>query len=600
MIRMIRHWNDGKDKFIVLNKHVYLKWLLSFLMTILTCMHIIDLALFINLETLDLISRSFFFSLLLLSWLTSFILGIFENNKRLIMRWSGHRSFWPANILVHLILMIQDGLIIFDDDPPIHWVFVLEFIYFSEILFCSILTVYAFKRPNEFLIIGEFDISFLRRQTRRTLAGSTSLQDSGECPKISIKNYKIKQEEGKTVICFTITTVFNSVPYVAKRNLQEFDSLNRHVVKSFPVSEYPNFNIPSFPNVFGKDNEEKIVVLGEYLNSLASPEFFSEFFLDFLGINGVNKTNLLKKNEIILRNEESVEKNQFRSDSIAERYFNPSLLNAETLEDQPTQNCCEYIEIKILRWLEVEEHIEYEISFNLKSENNPKSTLKRYKDILEFHKNLAKLVSPAKLPEFPSKNYLKKLTKIDEKALNLRKDNLELYLNHVYNDVAFICTESLEFLGISTSLTAIWQVPYINYNIKLAGPLICSPIIDDLGHYILYTIKLAKFQDKQKKCEWEITKRYRQFDTLHHFLNKRVQSPILNKYHEFRGIKDVNLPSLPGKSVGVLISSEEIEARRLGLEKYLEEILAVPGNLQSYILKQFIQDPSNENFYKIN
>ena len=600
IIRMARHWNDGKDKYIVLNRHVYFKWFLSFLMTILTFMHIIDLAIFADLSQIELASRSLFFSLLLLAWLTSFVLGIFENNKRLIMRWSGHRSFWPANILIHLMLIINDVLFYIESSPSFHWVFILESVYLSEVIFCSILTVYAVKRPNEFLIFGECDFAFLRRNTRKTLAGSPNTQDLTEFPRISIKSYKIKQEEGKSVICFTITSLIKSTSFLAKRNLQEFDALNRHIFKNFPASEYPNMKIPVLPNVSGLDIEEKVRSLSEYLDSLVFPEFFSETFLVFLGITGIHKVNLSKTNEEVLKYEENFEKQQFRSNSIAEKYFNPSLSLVESIDDQPAKHFSDVIEICIPRWVEKEDHIEYEIIWLIKSDNSSKSVYKRYKDLLEHHKILGKAVHPAKLPEFPSKNYLKKLSKIDDKALNLRKENLEAYMNHIYNDFAFLCTESLEFLGIPNTLLSFWHTPKVLSIIKISSPLICKPVIDDLGHHLLFTIKLAKFQDEKKKNEWEITKRYRQFDILHHLLSKRQQSPILSGFYECKSIKDIALPNLPGKSVGALVSSEEIETRRLGLEKYLEGLLSFKENLYSYTMRQFIEDPNNDQIFKIN
>ena len=601
-IRMGRHWNDGKDKFILVNRHVYFKWLLSFLMMLLTSMHIIDLIIFTDIAIIDTISRLLFFSLLLISWFISFVLGIFENNKRLIMRWSGHRSFWPANVLVHIVLMVGDGIYFFDASFSYNWVLILEAVYFCQIVSCFILTIYAIRRPNEFLIIDDMDFTFLRRSTRKTMLGSSS-SDSFDHLKTSIKSYKIKQEEGKTIIYFNIASTTDSKTFITKKTIQEFDALNHHIYEAFPSAAYPNMSIPSLNILPTQELEDKVTILNEYLNSLSLPEFYSQYFLDFLGITGKQKNVLLKQHEEIMKNEENIERSEFRSGmrsgSIAERYFNPTITTDDTFDEGLDHQSNQFIHITIPKWIEVYNHIEYQINWSTNNNLGSGTICKRYKDILEFHKALTKLVAPAKLPDFPSKNYLKKLNKIDKKALSQRKTKLEVYLNHVFNDVAYLSNDSLTFLEIPLSLNNFWCIQS-NIEVKIEGKFHVSPVIDDDGYHLVYDIKLSKYQDKIKKHEWSISRRYRQFDILQESLLKRSQSPILSSFNEATCINDSIFPSLPSKSVSKILSLPEINSRKQGLESYLEELLLIPGILQAYILRQFIEDPEVNETFKIN
>jgi hypothetical protein len=429
--------------------------------------------------------------------------------------------------------------------------------------------------------------------------GSSNLE-SAELPKVSIKSYKIKQEEGKSTIYFNLTSVIKSNTFTSKRTLQEFDTLNKHLIDSFPQSAYPNLKIPSLTLLPSQGLEEKVSILNEYLSGFSLPEFFSQFSLDFLGISGSSRAILLRQYEEIMKNEEKVERSEFRSNSVIEKYYNPTSSSTDdTQDDDFDHHYSNFIDIKLPRWLEVSDHIEFEIIWTSNSSLSGTCT-KRYKDILEFHNSLCKQVAPAKLPQFPSKNYLKKLSIVDEKALNLRKAKLEAYLNHVFNDVAFLTAESLNFLEFPLSLDKIWLFCLNHAEVRTLGRFIVSPVIDDHGHHLVYDIRLAKYQDKSKKNEWSISRRYRQFDNMHDFLVKRAQSPVLLRFNEAFSVKDASFPCLPGKSMSPILSLTEINSRRVGLERYLEELMSLPGLMNAYMFRQFIQDPGTGETLKIN
>lgn len=594
-IRLFRHRNDGKDKYIVLNKHVYLKWFLSFMMTILTFLHIVDMYIIGKVEDYILISRGFFFSLLGLSWLVSFILAIIENNKRLIMRWSGHRSFWPSNFCIYMLLLISESIYFSSDAYKSQVILGIFLSYTLQIISSAVLSLYAILRPNEFVKIGEIDYTFLRRATRKTIT-LDPVHEAQEFPKISIKSYKMKQEENKSITYFNVASIIKNNTYMSKKTIQDFDNLDKIISQRFPKSEYPNLYIPTFPNMKLFDIDERMKMLTDYLSSLISPEFFLPEFLDFLSIGEPYKNNLLILNEDALKNEVSLASLDHRSCSIVEKYYTGS--NRDTIEtdDGELSFWKTYIELKIEKWIQVGSHVEYEIiwTFPLLLLNG--SCYKRYNEILDFHKSLCKSVNPARLPKFPSKNYLKNLNKNDEQALSKRKVQLTKYLNHVMNDLAFLTEESLEFLGIEATIDKIWSIHIPECTIKVVTPIACFPEIDDSGHYLKYSIKLAKFLNGIKKREWSFSRRFREFDELHSFLTKRLQSPIITNYLNYLKIINCTIPGIPHKTVAPLVNSSEIEHRRKSLENFLEQLFQVPQIIHAYALKEFILDIDEENY----
>ena len=599
VIRMKRHWNDGKDKFILLNRHVYLKWFLTFIMTLLTFFHILDLSYFARLTETQMISRAAFFGLLFFAWLVSFKLAIFENNNRLIMKWTGHRSFWPANLIIHIYLLINEVVFFGADRLGTNWTSVILATYVLQATCCLILTLYAIMRPNEFAPIGESGSPLVPKHKPRS-STALSIGDHLEYPTISIKSYKMKEECNKSITLFTIISTISSHPFRSKRSIADFDILHKEIKNKFPADTFPNLSIPSYGNILGYTAEDKMKIFAEYLNSLSAPEFMLPEYLDFLRITDPYRTTLLRANEEILQKDATLNVSELRSESIIERYFNPSTQKdiSESLDDYGEYLYHKHIEVKISKWIEVEKHIEYSVIWAIHYLDLNGSAQKRYNEFLEFHDHHSKIVAPAKLPKFPSKNYIKKLTKIDEKALGLRRTQLEDYLSHVLNDPAFLCKEALEFLDINTTVESILSFHHPASDIKLQAPLTCYPEIDDPGYHLVYSIKLSKSTEVGHKIDWCVTRRYREFDELHSFLQKRAQSALLLKGgHKYTV---TSMPSLPGRSLVQLVSHTDIENRRCGLERFLEDLLVVPKISDAYVLHKFLLEPESHEGFMIN
>ena len=341
-------------------------------------------------------------------------------------------------------------------------------------------------------------------------------------------------------------------------------------------------------------------VFGDYLNLLSGPEFFILEYLEFLGIKDPYKEILLKNNEEVLQKEVVDSKKNTRAGSVYEKVYFSWAQENEILEENSEYFLQKYVEIRINKWVEVKKHIEYEICWKINFLDLHGCILKRYNEFAEFDSVLSKIVSPAKLPKFPRKNYISRISRFDEKSLNLRKIQLEKYLSHVFNDLAFLCNEVLEYLEINARIEQIWNFLEKPYEYKLQAPLTCYTDIDNSGYYLIYPIKLCKNSDNTDNIEWTIYRRYSEFDEIHNFLVKRSQSPILQKYFEFIHFVDKSIPCLPPKIVVSLSCPSDIENRRYGLEKYLEEILCLPSALNAYGFRLFLQDPELSQKFIIN
>ncbi|XP_071449829.1 sorting nexin-27 [Hetaerina americana] len=115
---------------------------------------------------------------------------------------------------------------------------------------------------------------------------------------------------------------------------------------------------------------------------------------------------------------------------------------------------------------------------------------------------------------------------------------------------------------------------YIDYSEKRSLPISIPDYhtLDKLGErYVVYNIYMAG----RHLC----SRRYREFSTLH-----------LNLKKEFIGF---NFPKLPGKWPFSL-SEQQLDARRRGLEQYLEKVCAVRVIAESDIVQEFLTDTEDD------
>lgn len=116
---------------------------------------------------------------------------------------------------------------------------------------------------------------------------------------------------------------------------------------------------------------------------------------------------------------------------------------------------------------------------------------------------------------------------------------------------------------------------YIDYSEKRSLPISIPDYnwIDKNGEkFVVYNIYMAG----RHLC----SRRYREFSTLH--INLKKEFP------------DFNFPKLPGKWPFSL-SDQQLDARRRGLEQYLEKVCAVRVIAENDIMQEFLTDLDDEN-----
>ncbi|CAG9318214.1 unnamed protein product [Blepharisma stoltei] len=625
IFRCRRHFSDGTDRTHHFSRNLTTKYICTFFMMIFCFIHVFDI-LPSSYSTSEKTVRMFFFSSLGFAWFLSFYLVIFETRRRLRMKWSGHRSFWPINMVIHLIFAILQILETVTDFNN-HEIIPIEKIVTFLLAFgiCCILAVYAVFRPNEFTLINNDPLLYSRNmnQNRRTTVGRRKTVPEQEAEKklftTSIKECKIKTENNKQVVYFHIIVTSGGRTHTVRRTYAEFDSLHKTLRLKFPVDEFPYLDFPSFPrfhqNSYNLDYRMK--ALNDYLQELCFPEFMAAVFLDFLEINGHERTECLEYHNKVVNEERhlsigSNDESGSRHGSVVANYYQPKFVYADEADtvQVPNYHLHSFINVKILKWIEERDHIEYAVQWKIPRLTQEGTIQKRFNEFYEFHRKLKKSLAPAGLPKFPSKNYLQNFRSQDSHALEIRKRKLENYLGHVLNDTAFLCQDVLDFINCTVDLESIWKSRLQGISYILHSPITWEGEVDKESHFLLYSLNFSKLYKGRQLCEWNIKRRYKDFNRLNRFLTKRLESPTLGNYIRFQQKLNITkprknsieiqvLPSLPGKSISPLSSPGEIEARRKGLEKYMEELIAMPISAESFAFREFIDDPEiKQNLYE--
>lgn len=379
------------------------------------------------------------------------------------------------------------------------------------------LTLFAIFHPNEFPPISEeTNITTPLRQRRgtnivspyRTVALGSS-EVSGVV-KVTIKDYKMKVENGKQIVYFNILVKFIGESQTVRRTYIEFDTLHKALRLKFPVDQFPYMAFPTFPlfrATFSLDQRMK--ELSAYLNDLCKPELMADELLDFLEIKGQPRKFLLDEHIKYSEAERCIditnEDGSARLDSYTFNHFQSQPDRAVSNEKNTYLNLQRYIKISIVEWIGVNDgedsHIEYAIKWQSCVTSAEGKVKKRFKEFYELHKILKKSLSPARLPKFPSKNYLHNLRKIDDIAIEMRKRKLELYLGHILNDPAFHAKEVFDFIGFNIEREALIENPFQDYTYVLFTPIGWEGELDNDSHYIVYILSFAKLLKGKKICE---------------------------------------------------------------------------------------------------
>ncbi|CAG9312983.1 unnamed protein product [Blepharisma stoltei] len=602
--RCLIHWHDGIDRTQTFTKNLVVKNICIISSSLFNFVHVFYIIPADIHETDEKIVRMVLFTLLGSAWAICLFLVNFEHRRRLRTTWYGLRSFWILNMILQISFTVIILLDPWNDSIQLKEWKIATFV----ICCCSstILSIYSFCKPNEFSV---YSVEPLLRQNSNNLPTRKNSKKNSVLPQedfepqlihTAIKECKVKTENNRQVVYYHIIVTIGADTHTVRKTYQDFETLHNNLREKFPRYEFPNLEFPKFPiTMSGSANiDERKQALDEYLSNLCFPEFMNDELLNYLKIEGHSRTACMEAHKRA-RGEERRHSNA--SDTMKSNHGSFSAYYANS-QDLPKgeENCDnyqlqEYIKLKIVKWVE-KEHIEYVIQWKAAKLVGEGTVMKRYSEIWDFHRRLRKIVAPAGLPNFPKKNYMQTLRKRDTETIEIRRIDLENYLGHVLNDPAYICQEGLDFIECKVSIEALWKSKNTDYSYLLYTPIIWDNEVDRDDHFIVYTLKFAKFEKTKKIKEWNVKRRYKDFDRLNTFLIKRSASPILGNYINSRNsLKNVKLeealfPTLPGKSIAPLSSPKEIDNRKQGLELYLEGLLGCPSIIDAFEFKAFIND----------
>ena len=223
--------------------------------------------------------------------------------------------------------------------------------------------------------------------------------------------------------------------------------------------------------------------------------------------------------------------------------------------------------------------IEYSIKIiSLFDERKTWEVRKRYNDFLQLNEELRAYIKfePPLLP--------KKLIRHDEHFLAERRRALELYLKIILNERVFHNASVFKFINLPDdplSLNLINSSPPTGMFKFYRAKITDTQIIFDKNSTRMctyYMIMIQAHTENFLKClsSYQIIKRYNDFHTLHESLSLRY--PKMNA-------------ELPPKidMFGAFQTNVVKDERKIGLEKYLNEIFQLDGIEQSFGFRVFIE-----------
>jgi hypothetical protein len=609
ILEAYKHWSDGKDNRKVSYRYHIARCLLIVLIALLNFLNLVNC----TTETDEVDDDRFALRLCYhvfatIAWSASFALLHFEYRRRLAIKWIGQKGFWAMSCLVNI------GFIVFnieltDDDDTQHVLRISIYCVASALSFT--LTLLAIFKPNIYPIYtadvykkiesrGRVNTQFSRTrifsQFDRPKSNVTEMKNNTFEIKVKIRDYKTKLKNNRSVVFYNIYVTIDGETNMIRRNYSEFDALHKVIIDKFQGTDIP---IPDFPLFTSAAIciEHRMKALSSYLDELCKPEYMIHELLNFLKISEDKMANITEERDKIVESDVPLSKSpkaDMRHGSIAYNYYHPQ--NSKTFtpeeEDSPSPKY-QNLFLVMLDKTPKSQEMTY-ILISCKIDGKSYSSEKSISDLHALHKNMSRLISPAKLPAFPTSSVFATLKHSHDGDIATRIKRLEYYLAVICNDLAYLNQTLLDFLGIPIELKEIWNFRG-NFQYVLHTPITWESDVDESGeHFIVYALSISKQDDKNKTSSWTVYRRYKQFDKLHKKLLMRNQSPVLFDYLKaMYSVEDPSifeLPKLPSKTITSLSSHREIEFRRRDLEKYMQELLVIPHVQDSLYFREFIDD----------
>lgn len=459
-----------------------------------------------------------------------------------------------------------------------------------------LLSLCGILKPNDF-VPGNWREPFISDLQQETTTAASQTQSSDLV--IEMENYKKKLQGEKSVVLYELRVSIRSHSQVLWKTYMDFEKLQGEL-RTKLRAEFPMLKLPRLPDFSMSDSiDSKLEGLKRYMTEINFPPFYCDVFLDFLGLPVDIRDFLIHEHFKVTGNSDL---QQARTTSYATPIMLSELAPSNSHHSHSVKFSHSFFEVIIGNWYQTETqngHIEYEMEWRVCVEGDWErregKVTRRFNDFYLLHKGLKQDIAPAKLPDFPSRAFLKQLIKgIDKEAIEARKRALETYMRHALNDPAFLSPRLLEFIECHLTPIEIFSKHRPNICVtKLHLPIDWEGELGDNDEqFILYLLRLEKAGH-----QWTVKRRFREFDALHHLLTGRLNSPFLGEFHRVMSqkcssdlIQPDELPVISKKPLP-LSTTAEIETRRKGLEVYFQALLQFPYIMEAYAFRQFIEEP---------
>mmetsp|Transcript_13266 Transcript_13266/g.24876 ORF Transcript_13266/g.24876 Transcript_13266/m.24876 type:complete len:604 (+) Transcript_13266:1597-3408(+) len=515
----------------------------------------------LGISTADSLPRLIYFSLVALSWSISYYLLSFDFKRHIELSWINQAFYYIVSIPLYLADVFTLSLEL--EMVPWHFVVVGSVSNALSICGCILLCYLTYVKPNEFSFIpDEYQLLEMLPPLPKQ-----SFHPEMTNLNVCVEGYKTKLIEGKYTVFFCIVVQLNNQTHIVKHTYAECEALAKHLMRAFPKSHNFRLQMPEFPDLYRKTMDDLVDELSEYFKLISSPIFLTSYFVEFLKLQSCDWVQ--QEQEYLMR-----------------FYTNES--GHESTSIEPTYSALPmhvFFQMKITYRIKSDANVEYCMSWICIPNGAIGSAYHRYSNLLRFHKHLARLVRPAKLPSFPSKHYLSRITtNVDMQLIERRGKQLETYYNLVMNDPAFLCINLLELINCRIPLTFIIPACSLSPVVKLNGPLNVEAVWTDDHVVCVYNMSFFKADIDQTSDFWTISQPLHAFKDLAIYLKQRAPSPFLRYYMRMLHEDDEGcdtFPSLPKKF------TDKVDK----LKNFIEDCLASRHILNCLAFRRFLKEP---------
>jgi hypothetical protein len=581
LVHIVLHHRDGQEGGKVRHSYTYkLKQILLVFLVVLCC---VNATVEISYSCLGVyvdytgFVRPVYYVFGSLAWGLCFFLVRFDYKRRLKMGRYGQRSFWVISVPLFIIdIFLMDNEFC-SSDLDIGIRIATDAL---SALLSLWLAFLALCRPDDFgsRVEGLYEPLQASHHSEQV----ASLVDLAV--QTEILDFKTKIEGGKAVVLYNIQVSVADYKFVIKRPSASMEQLAGVLHELIRQEHIQGLKGPKFPELTYRDSSMGKIFdeLGRFLREVCKPVYMFNEVCDFFEIPPQIRDSIKAEQQRLLqffRQTTELRPSFFEENSSEQTLFKSSLL---------------FFLVTVPHYTDTGDYLEYCIQWQSVKTGTTGLCSYRYNDMLNFNKELKSMLGPVTLPEFPGKHRMSFLSGVSkQETVAQRMASLSKFYEELLNDPAFLCDLLLKFVKCDIPLEVIWSTTVQGVFYKLSGQMTSERQLEPKP-FVNYIFTVVKYDSDRLVGSWTLARRYSQFQALHDQLMSRARSPMLKRYLNFMK-EDVSLcsqvPTVPGKSLPFLRSSQETVSRQKDLQRFMEKCFELRHIVDSHCFQAFIEEP---------